>query len=103
MLIDRANACLVDLPDAARYGLHKLIVAAERGTKHPKYGKDILQALALIERHLERAPTLIVDAWQALATHGAGWLKRANASLRQAPAAQRELVTRFEAAIAAAR
>jgi hypothetical protein len=99
VLIDRADACLVNLPDPARYGLHKLIVAAERGAKNPKYTKDILQALALIEWHLERAPHAIKDAWNELARRGAGWVKRARQSLRAAPAGQRELVERFLRAV----
>ncbi len=98
--LDRADACLVNLPDPARYGLHKLIVAFERGAKHPKHHKDILQALALIEWHLQRAPHAIVDAWRNLAGRGAGWAKRARASLAQASAAQRELVSRFRDAVA---
>lgn len=100
VLLDRADGCLINLPDPARYGLHKLIVAHERGARHAKYGKDILQALALIEWHLERAPTLLVDAWRELVANGSGWEKRAHASLAQAPPAQRGLVSRFEAAIA---
>ncbi len=95
VLLDRADACLVNLPDPARYGLHKLIVATERGARHPKYGKDVLQALALIEWHLERAPHLLVDAWSALCGRGAGWSKRARASLRLAPVAHQPLVRRF--------
>lgn len=96
VLLDRADACLVNLPDPARYGLHKLIVAAERGPKNPKYAKDILQALALIEWHLQRAPHAIADAWQDLVTRGAGWVKRARASLAHAPTTQKEVVGRFQ-------
>ena len=95
VLLDRADACLVNLPDPARYGLHKLIVAAERGARHPKYRKDILQALALIEWHLERAPTLIADAWKDLLKRGKGWQSRAMESLQHAPPAQAQLVQRF--------
>jgi hypothetical protein len=99
VLLDRADACLVNLPDPARYGLHKLLVAAERGAKHAKYSKDILQALALIDWHLERAPTLLVDAWSDLAARGSGWVKRARQSLTAAPVAERALVARFAAAV----
>ncbi len=95
VLIERNDACLVNVPDSARYGLHKLIVASERGARHPKYRKDILQALALIEWHLERAPVTLSDAWAELAGRGAGWRKRARESLANAPAGQRELVQRF--------
>lgn len=99
VLIGRADAAMVNLPDPARYGLHKLIVAHERGARNPKYRKDILQALALIEWHLANAPHALVDAWEVLAGRGAGWVKRACASLGQAPAAQAELVTRFKGAV----
>lgn len=99
VLLDRADACLVNLPDPARYGLHKLIVAHERGPKNPKHGKDILQALALIDWHLQRAPHALIDAWKELAGRGSGWVKRARASLALAPKAQGELVERFERAV----
>lgn len=96
VLLDRADACLVNLPDPARYGLHKLIVAYERGTKNPKHDKDILQALVLIDWHLQRAPHALIDAWKDLAGRGSGWVKRARASLALAPVAQQALVRRFE-------
>lgn len=85
VLLDRNNACLVNLPDPARYGLHKLIVASERGARNPKYRKDILQAVALIEWHLERAPAALSDAWGDMARRGAGWVKRVRESLANAP------------------
>lgn len=96
VLLARANACLVNLPDPTRYGLHKLIVAHERGARHPKHGKDIAQALALIEWHLANSPTALADAWLDLGGRGAGWIKRARESLGLAPAESRALVLRFE-------
>lgn len=99
VLIDRADAALVNLPDPARYGLHKLIVAHERGVRHPKHGKDIGQALALIDWHLQRAPHVLGDAWEDLARRGAGWARRARASLALAPKAHAEVVVRFEALV----
>jgi hypothetical protein len=99
VLLGRNDACLVNLPDPARYGLHKLIVAAERGPKHAKYRKDILQALALIEWHLAHAPHALEDAWTDLAGRGASWVKRARESLAQAPAAQAPLVATFRSAM----
>lgn len=96
VLLDRADACLVNLPDPARYGLHKLIVAYERGARHPKHGKDIGQALALIDWHLERAPHALADAWADLAARGAGWVKRARASLEVARKTHARLVLKFE-------
>lgn len=99
VLLDRADACLVNLPDPARYGLHKLLVAAERGQRHAKYTKDISQALSLIDWHLQRAPSVLVEAWDDLAARGAGWVRRARQSLQAAPAMQHELVLRFGKAV----
>jgi hypothetical protein len=99
VLLDRADACLVNLPDPARYGLHKLLVAAERGPRHVKYIKDITQALSLIDWHLQRAPSVLVEAWEDLASRGAAWVKRARQSLHAAPVAHRELVLRFGEAV----
>ena len=99
VLLDRADAVLVNLPDPARYGLHKLIVAHERGARDPKHGKDIAQALALIDWHLQHAPHALVDAWGELAARGGGWVKRARASLAKASKTHGELVRDFEAAV----
>lgn len=79
VLLGAADACLGNLPDPARYGLHKLLVAAERGPRHAKYNKDISQALSLIDWHLQRAPSVLLDAWPDLAP----------------PAAQQELLVRY--------
>lgn len=103
VLLDRADACLVNLPDPARYGLHKLIVAHERGPRNPKHDKDIAQALALIEWHLQRAPHALADAWNDLAGRGAGWVKRARASLALAPPAHADIVLRFDREVVAGR
>lgn len=96
VLLDRADACLINLPDPARYGLHKLIVAHERGARNPKHGKDIGQALALIDWHLRRAPHVLADAWADLARRGAGWVKRARASLALAPQSEAAVAHEFE-------
>lgn len=96
VLLDRADACLINLPDPARYGLHKLIVAHERGATNPKYNKDIGQALVLIDWHLRRAPHALADAWTDLARRGAGWVKRARSSLAQAPQSGIAVVREFE-------
>lgn len=95
VMLDRADACLVNLPDPARYGLHKLLVAAERGPRHAKYQKDLSQALSLIDWHLQRSPTDLLDAWKDLERRGSGWTKRARQSLQAASAAQHDLVLRF--------
>ncbi len=99
VLIDRNDACMINLPDPARYGLHKLIVAAERGVRNPKHDKDILQALALIEWHLARAPDALADAWSDLVGRGPGWLKRARSSLALAPKHAADIVIQFKALV----
>src|SRR5690606_7742414 len=76
VVLDRAAACLVNLPDPARYGLHKLIVAHERGAANPKHGQDIAQALALIDWHLERAPHVRFDACEGLVLRRPGRVTR---------------------------
>lgn len=96
VVLDRADAALVNLPDPARYGLHKLIVAFERGARDRKHDKDVLQALALIEWHLERAPHALKDAWEELVRKGSGWTKRAKASLATTPPMHRDILDRFE-------
>src|SRR3546814_19974413 len=83
-----SDVCSSDL------GLHKLIVAHERGARHPKHGKDIAQALALIDWHQERAPHELPDAGEDLAVRGEGWVKRGRGSLGQAPAAPQARVER---------
>lgn len=96
VLIDRNDACIINLPDPARYGLHKLIVAAERGVRNPKHDKDILQALALIEWHLARAPDALAEAWSDLVRRGPGWLKRARSSMTFAPKQAADVVAQFK-------
>lgn len=54
--------------------------------------------VALIDWHLERAPSVLLDAWHDLTRRGAGWVKRARQSLAAAPVTQRDLVLRFEKA-----
>jgi hypothetical protein len=99
LLLDREDAIVVNLPDPARYGLHKLLVAYERGPSNPKHDKDILQALALIEWHLARAPNSLKLAWEDLLSRGPGWGKRGRESLKRVPDGQRELVGKFLAAM----
>jgi len=100
VLLGRADACLVNVPDPARYGLHKLIVAHERGATHPKHAKDIAQALALIQWHLRESPHTLADAWSDLVARGAGWTKRARASLAVAAKSEPEIVLAFERLVA---
>jgi hypothetical protein len=100
ILLDREDAVIVNLPDPARYGLHKLLVAAERGSSHSKYGKDIVQALSLIQWHFDRSPRALKAAWSDLASRGPGWIRRARASLANAPPAHLSVAKKFLANVA---
>ena len=56
-LLSREGACLVNIPAPARYAVHKLIVFGEReAAARAKAVKDIEQAAALAQWHLENGP-----------------------------------------------
>lgn len=61
------DAVLVNLPDAARFALHKLWTSGKRSPGfQTKAQKDLLQASQLLEVLLEDRPSDIVTAWEAL-------------------------------------
>lgn len=71
---------LVRVPTPARFALHKLIVAQERGASlATKAAKDLAQAEAVLSLLLEDRPADVRGAWRALVNRGAGWVKRAKA------------------------
>ena len=75
---------LVNVPTAARFCLHKLIVARERPAhERAKAAKDLAQAGALIDVLREDRPADLRKAWRALVSRGGGWQKRAERSLRE--------------------
>jgi hypothetical protein len=72
--------CLVRVPQPGRYALHKLIVAQERdASAADKKRKDLLQAQRLLALLSEDRPGDIRLAWEALASRGTGWVKKARA------------------------
>ena len=74
----RRGACAVNLPDPARYAIHKLIVCGERpAAERLKASKDVEQAAALIEWHLDAGQGYrIRDAWGGAVSRGPGWARR---------------------------
>jgi hypothetical protein len=73
---------LVNVPDPARFALHKLIVSGERPvTMAAKREKDLVQAAQVLEVLAEDRPGDIELAWDALAERGRGWVKRAQAGV----------------------
>jgi hypothetical protein len=86
-----AAGVLVNLPDPARFALHKLVVAEERHAAFAtKSRKDRLQAETLLDVLLEDRPDDVRAAWDDLAGRGSGWTKRALRSLAQLDAGVRE-------------
>lgn len=67
VLLARHGAVPVRVPDAARFALHKLVVARMRpAAMHTKASKDLQQAATLLAMLAEQRPGDIEDACQAL-------------------------------------
>jgi len=61
------DAVLVNLPDPARFALHKLWTSGKRSPAfQTKARKDLLQASQLLEVLLEDRPSDVIAAWEAL-------------------------------------
>jgi hypothetical protein len=76
-LLSEEGAILVNLPNPARYALHKLIVAGEReGAFRTKANKDLAQSAALISYFAQHQPDELMDAWTDLDGRGKGWRTR---------------------------
>ena len=88
----KSGACIVNLPDPARYAVHKLIVFGERPlAQRTKSNKDIVQAAALAEWHIASGNgDRLREAWKDAASRGPGWRKRAEQG-------RLELVTKYPA------
>ncbi len=73
---------LVNVPQPARFALHKLIVSWERPvTAHAKTAKDLVQAAQLFDVLMEERPGDLILAWDEIKQRGTGWVKRAASAL----------------------
>jgi hypothetical protein len=71
------GAVAVRVPDAARFALHKLMIAGERpAAMQSKREKDLWQAAQIVEVLHEDRPGDLVLAWEALVTRGKSWASR---------------------------
>ncbi len=71
------GAVLVNVPDPARFAIHKLIVAGERPVgMHVKREKDLRQAAQVLGALLEDRPGDVERAWKAAESRGRGWERR---------------------------
>ncbi|MDZ4169943.1 MAG: GSU2403 family nucleotidyltransferase fold protein [Coriobacteriia bacterium] len=72
----------VNVPDAARFALHKLMIAGERpAAMQPKREKDLSQAAQILEVMCEDRPGDLVIAWEALVVRGKSWTNRVAKSI----------------------
>ena len=99
---DAISAVIIDgggisvcIPDPARFALHKLIVAGERpAVMQAKREKDLWQASQLLDILAEDRAGDLALAWEALASRGAGWTRRAAKGLEDASRLSRGLAER---------
>jgi hypothetical protein len=67
-----AGSVLVNVPDPARFALHKLFTAGSRGaTQQTKAGKDVAQAATLLDVLLGERPGDLAAAWNAISSRRA--------------------------------
>ena len=73
------DRCVVaNVPQPARYALHKLLVYGEReGTFATKSGKDLVQARLLLAYLKEHRSSEVGELWTDLISRGPGWVRRA--------------------------
>lgn len=71
----------VNVPDPARFALHKLMIAGERpASMQAKREKDLSQAAQVLEALHSDRPGDLAIAWDALVDQGMSWVKRVMAS-----------------------
>jgi hypothetical protein len=72
-----SGAVLVNVPDPARFALHKLLVHGERKTSfRAKSAKDLAQAAHLLAYLGEHRPSELQEAQTDLLSRGRGWATR---------------------------
>jgi hypothetical protein len=77
------GAVVVNVPHPARYAMHKLIVAGERGaTRAAKSAKDLRQSAALLAHYRQGSGWDALEAWNDLVSRGLGWKTRAMRGLQ---------------------
>lgn len=86
---------LVSVPDPARYAVHKLIVAGERGVAgSAKRTKDLWQAQQLLDVLMEDRPGDLSFALEAIRERGRGWGQRVRAQAAALPKHQHDAIVR---------
>lgn len=94
------GATLVNVPDPARFALHKLILSGRRPvSEQAKAGKDRQQAIELIEVLQEDRPGDLALAAEPLRTRPEAWRKRLGAQLERLPASLSDARSRIKRAL----
>lgn len=82
VVISAIGTVMVNVPDPARFALHKLLVFAERRARNPQKAlKDLRQAAALIEVLSAFRLDDLVALWKQLLSRGPGWRQRARTGI----------------------
>lgn len=77
-ILSTSGATLVNVPDPARYALHKLLVHVERRKRNTlKAEKDLRQAASLIEVLWDHREEDLGAIWESIVEAGPGWRQRA--------------------------
>lgn len=77
VLFNADGAVMVNIPQPARFALHKLIVFGERtGSFAAKSNKDLLQAASLLAFYKQNRAWEVEAALEDLAGRGKGWVTR---------------------------
>lgn len=94
------GATLINVPDPARFALHKLIVSGRRPSmEQTKAGKDRQQAVELMEVLQEDRPGDLALAAEALRTRPAAWRARLKVQLEKLPAELQNARVRIQRAL----
>ena len=82
LLDARGEVVLADIPDPARFAVHKLLVSRERpASEQAKARKDLGQAACLFDHYLDFNPDELVQVYQDGVARGPKWRKRINDGL----------------------
>jgi hypothetical protein len=82
--IPHGEGVLVRVPQPARFALHKLILACERGAAMAsKSDKDLRQAAQVISALAEERPGDLTEAWKQLKSQGPSWVRRLQTGIKR--------------------
>lgn len=100
VLLTRRGPIVVNLPDPARYAVHKLGISGERPERmRIKARKDLMQAACLVDYLQRHDVGALADAWADAAGRGPGWRKRLRSGYEQLAVTHPDLDLSFASAV----